>query len=255
MPEDPERAPELGYYVYGVVPGPGSSRPSLRGIDGAQVEFVDHGDVAAAVSEMVLDRPPGRRAELVAHTDVVNALSLAGSVLPVQFGSIVGARASVVDEVLAPEHDRFVELLENLQGRHQFNLRATYVEDQILGEIVQTRPDIADLRRRTRDLPEGTMHPDLVRLGELVSQAMEHKREQDAEVILETVRPFTLDEAPRAGGGVSHLLDMAVLVEDDRVHELEDGLEALAEAIHERIRLRLTGPVAPYDFAGSGAWA
>ena len=30
--------------------------------------------------------------------------------------------------------------------------------------------------------------------------------------------------------------------------EFEDTLEGLAEAVHERIRLRLTGPVAPYDF-------
>jgi hypothetical protein len=185
----------------------------------------------------------------------VDALASKGPVLPVQFGSILGDRDSVVRDLLAPAHDRFVEQLAGLEGCHQFNLRATYVEEQVLAEIVQMHPDIAELRRRTRDLPAGTMHPDLVRLGELVSRALEAKRDEDAQEILEVVRPIAVDEAPRTGGGVDHLLELAVLVEDERVQELEEGLEDLAEALHERIRLRLTGPVAPYDFAEAEAWA
>ena len=47
----------------------------------------------------------------------------------------------------------------------QLNLRATYREEQVLTEVVQSHPEIAELRRRTKDLPEGAMHPDLVRLG------------------------------------------------------------------------------------------
>lgn len=255
MPETAERVPETGYYVYGVVPAEGDTRVHLRGIDDAEVEFVEHEDIAAAASVIALDRPPGRRAELLAHTSVVDALANASTVLPVKFGSVMADRESVVRELLAPARGRFSELLANLEGCRQFNLRATYVQDEVLAEIVRTNPEVADLRRRTRELPTGTMHPDLVRLGELVSRALEDKREEDAQVIKETVHAFALDEAPRRGGGVDHLLDLAVLVEDERIPELEDGLEQLAEVLHERIRLRLTGPVAPYDFAEAGAWA
>jgi hypothetical protein len=252
MPEAHERAPETGYYVYGVVPVSGGSPLSLRGIDDAEVEFVEHREVAAAVSVIALDRPPGRRAELMAHNSVVDTLANASTVLPVKFGSIMIDRESVVGDLLAPSHDRFVDLLTNLSGCRQFNLRASYVQDQVLAEVVQNDPEIAELRRRTRELPEGTMHPDLVRLGELVSRALEDKRDDDARTILETIRPFALDEARRQGGGVDHLLELAVLIEDERIVEFENGLEELAELMHERVRLRLVGPVAPYDFAGAG---
>ena len=255
MPEDRTHALDTGYYVYGVVPGAGGSRPSLRGIDDAAVEFVEHDELAAAVSVIALERPPGRRAELMAHTAVVDALAAAGAVLPVQFGSVLSDRESVVSDLLATSHDRFLELLASLENCRQFNLRATYVEEQVLGEVVATNPEIAELRRRTRELPEGTMHPDLMRLGELVSRAMEHKREDDAQLIMEVVRPFVLDERPRRGGGVSHLLDVALLIEDERIAAFEEALEELAEALHERIHLRLAGPVAPYDFAEAEAWA
>ncbi|WP_027862258.1 GvpL/GvpF family gas vesicle protein [Marmoricola sp. URHB0036] len=252
MPEAHERAPETGYYVYGVVPAPGGSPLPLQGIDQADVEYVAYEEVAAAVSVIALDRPPGRRAELMAHNSVVDALANATTVLPVKFGSIMADRDSVIHDLLAPSHDRFADLLANLAGCRQFNLRATYVQDQVLAEVVQSNPEIAELRRRTRELPEGTMHPDLVRLGELVSRVLEDKRDDDARTILDTIRPFALDEARRQGGGVDHLLDLAVLVEDERIAEFEDGLEQLAEALHERVRLRLVGPVAPYEFAGAG---
>jgi hypothetical protein len=42
----------------------------------------------------------------------------------------------------------------------------------------------------------------------------------------------------------------------DRLREpFEEHREGLAEAVHERIRLRLVGPVAPYDFVGGAGWA
>jgi Gas vesicle synthesis protein GvpL/GvpF len=44
-------------------------------------------------------------------------------------------------------------------------------------------------------------------------------------------------------------------VRRDRVDALEEELEVMAEALHERIRLRLVGPVAPYDFVEDGPWA
>ncbi len=115
---------------------------------------------------------------------------------------------------------------------------------------MQADPEIADLRRRTRDLSEDEGYSLRVRLGELVSKAMEHKREDDAAVLLDAVAPYVAAQVPRTGGGLDHVLDVALLVDDERRGELEQHLESLAEAVHERIRLRLMGPMAPYDFVG-----
>lgn len=254
MPDAVTTDLSVGCYVYGVVPAQ-SDLPTLTGIDGAEVEYVEHEGIAAAVAEIALDRPPGRRKDLLAHSEVVDSLVKAGPVVPVQFGSMLADRESVVQDLLELDHDYFANLLEEVRGRVQLNLRATYVEEQVLAEVVQAHPEIAELRERTHDLPAGTMHPDLVRLGELVSKAMERRRLEDADVVMEVVRPLVVGEAPRAGGGVDHVLEVALLVEAERVDEIEERLEELAEAIHERVRLRMTGPVAPYDFVGGGGWA
>lgn len=240
-----------GYYVYGVVRAePGRVPEGLVGVDRVTVRTVEHGPVAAVVGVIALDRPPGRRADLVAHGEVLDRLAGSGPVVPVRFGSVMTDPQSVVEELLAPDEDHFVTLLDELSGRTQYNLRASYHEPVVLAEVVEGDPEIAGLRERTRDLPDDSAYGARVRLGELVARAMDDKRAFDAEVILEATLPYVAAHSLRAGGGLDQLLDVALLVDDERRADFEEQLEALAESVHERIRMRLVGPVAPYDFVG-----
>jgi hypothetical protein len=118
--------------------------------------------------------------------------------------------------------------------------------------VVATHPEIAELRERTRHLPEDSSYGDRVRLGVLVSRALEDRRDHDSEVLLDAVLPWTAAHVVRSGAGMDHVLDVALLVDDSHRAEFEAQLEGLAEAVHERMRLRLVGPVAPYDFVGGG---
>lgn len=244
-----EHPAETGYYVYGVVRTGADRVPAdLRGVGDVPVRTVEHEAIAAVVAEVALDRPPGRRRDLVAHSEVLDALMANGVVVPVQFGSILPSRESVVADLLAPDADYFAALLDELAGRAQYNLRATYHEPVVLAEVVEENADIAERRARTRALPEESAYGERVRLGELVAQALEDKRVRDADALLEVLIPLVAGHVVRAGGGLDHLLDVALLVDDDRRGDFEEHLEALAESVHERIRLRLVGPVAPYDF-------
>lgn len=247
----PEHAlPEhLACYVYGIVPASSPGLPDdVTGVDGAPVELVTHDDLAVAVGVVAVERPPGRRAELVAHGDVLNALAASGPVVPVQFGSVLPDPQAVVEELLVPNEDRFRGLLAELTGRKQFNVRVTYEDSAGLAEVVAENPEVAELRERTRDLPEEASYSDRVRLGELVARAMEDKREFDAQVVLDAVLPHCAAHRVRPVTGVDRVLDVALLVDDDRREGFEDTLEAVAEGVHERLRLRLLGPLAPYDF-------
>jgi hypothetical protein len=89
-----------------------------------------------------------------------------------------------------------------------------------------------------------------VRLGELVSAALEDKREQDSAIVLDAVLPHVASYAPHTVAGIDRALDVAFLVDEPARAGFEDALEAVAEAMHERVRLQLLGPMAPYDFVG-----
>jgi gas vesicle protein GvpL/GvpF len=239
---------EAAQWVYGVVPAGFEVPEGLTGIDEVPVETISEGDLAALVSVIDLDRPPGRRADLFAHAAVVDAAAYAGPVVPVQFGSVLADRIAVVEDFLTPNGERFDELLTVIEGRSQYNLRASYQEDVVLAEVVAEDPEVAELRAWTRDLPEGAAYGDRVRLGELVARAMEAKRDADGQFILEAVVPLVAAHTVRSGSGLNHLLDLALLIEDDRRDDVESALESVAETMHQRARLQLYGPLAPYDF-------
>jgi hypothetical protein len=244
---------EVGYYVYGIVPSD-VDLPTLHGLDDVEVELIVLDDLGAVVSTFALDRPPGRKAELVAHSRVVDALAEIGPVVPVQFGSVLEHDSAAVEELLEEQSDLARATLEHVRGKVQMNLRVSYVEERVLEEVVRENPRVADLRRRTRDLPEGAVHPDLVELGEQVSTAMSAKSAVDGEMVLEAVRAHPVEVVERPGGGLDHVIDLALLVVSDDTDDLVQTLEDFAEQTHERLRWRLVGPVAPYDFAGEVAW-
>jgi hypothetical protein len=239
-----------GVLVYGVVPAATEPPSGLAGLDDEPVRLVTSGSVAAAVADLRLERPPGRRKELLAYHAVLDALAESGPVAPIRFGSVLVDEDAVVNEVLVPRERMLSSLLEELRGRRQFNLRATHVEDVVLAELVTEYPEIRKLRERTRDLPEEASYHDRVRLGELVARGLEERADEDAAMLLDAVVPYVAGHVVRSRPGGRDVLDVALLVDDERVGELEEHLEALAEAVHERIRLRLVGPVAAYDFVG-----
>jgi hypothetical protein len=240
---------DRGLWVYAVVPATAEVPPELTGVDGGGVELVPSGRVAAAVGWIDLERPPARRAELLAYHAVVDALSEAGPAAPVRFGSVLPDAQTVAEEFLDPVEEDFAQLLAELEGRRQFNLRASYVEEVVLSELVLTDPEIGELREWTRNAPEDVSYRERVRLGELVAVALEARGSDDAALILDTILPYTAGHVLRQVSAFD-VLDVALLVDTTRSEELEGVLEELAEAVHERIRLRLVGPMAPYDFTG-----
>lgn len=249
MTEAPE--PETGWFVYGIVAADAAFPHDLTGLDGEPVHTFACGRVAAVVTRVALERPPGRGADLLAYNSVLDALAQAGQVIPVRFGSVLVDEADVVDGLLRPDEEHFAELLLELEGRRQFVFQADFDEEVVLREIVAGDPEIAELRALTKDLPEDAAYGERVRLGELVAAAVEARRGEDADRLLDDVLPVTDAHVLRPVSGLKRVVDAAFLVADERRDEFENRLEVLAEETHGRMRLRLMGPTAPYDFVGS----
>ncbi len=236
-------------YVYGIVPAE-ASLAALEGVEGlgAAARLVVVGQLGALVEPVEEERALGRRRDLVAHSAVLNAMAAHGPVLPLRFGSVVRDEETVVEELLGPQEEHFAALLGELTGRVQLTLRARYVLDALLAEIVRSDPEIARLRESTVGVSEDASHYERIRLGELVAQAVDRHRAVDADQILDAVLPLAERHVVREASGMDALLDVAVLVTTDRLGELEEVAEQLAAAYDGRARLSLVGPTAAYDF-------
>ncbi|MEV6318114.1 GvpL/GvpF family gas vesicle protein [Streptomyces sp. NPDC051776] len=249
VPEQAERA----CYVYGVVPEPEDAGaleklPAVADPD-AEVRFVARSGLAAVVSEIPLDRPLGTPEDLQAHAHVLDSLAASSMVvLPFRFGTVLPDEEAVIDELLENGREDFLRAAERLADQAQFTIRARYDEDAVLREILEERPDIRKLREELAGAPEEAGHDGSIRLGELVSQAVAEKRRVDAAAVEEHLMPFSVAVKSVEPASADGVVDSAFLVEDRRRKEFEEAAEELARSWHGRVRLRLLGPVAPYDF-------
>ena len=244
MPDKPGQ----GWYVYGVVESTVEVVPGRVGLAGAEVDLVHDKRIAALVSNIDLDRPIGTPEDLRAHKELLDATAADAPVLPFRFGAVLESRQGVLDELLEPHDDEFADALRDLDGKAQYVVRARYIEQAVLREILAENPKAAKMREKIGPEPDASTRNLQIQLGEMINTAVEAKRDRDTSVMVETLEPVTVTLNIRPP---THELDaahIAFLERIDQHSDVEDALTDLAESWSERAQTRLLGPMAAYDF-------
>jgi hypothetical protein len=237
-------------YVYGIVRDE-SSLEELRlsgvGGDAPPVRFVRVGGIAAAVS----DAPTGLRAkrrDLTAHQRVLQELARCHSVLPLRFGTVSEDDDAVADG-LAGLGDHYRALLGQLEGRVEFNVKATHVEEEALRALLRDDEGLRAVNEALRENGGGTP-TERMAFGERVSQAMAELRWRDADTV---VRPLAehaerVTMGPLVGGC---LANASFLVRRDGVEDFLRGADGIRRELDSYMEVRVNGPLPPYSFVTS----
>jgi hypothetical protein len=240
-----------GYYVYGIVPEDVEPTGEASGVGEppAPVDVIRHGEIAALVSVIDVSRPLGRPDDLMAHQQLLDASAAEAPVLPIRFGAVLDSSRAVVDELLAPHHDEFAAALEKLEGHAEYVVKGRYVEKTVLQEILAENAEAARLRDEIRGAQDENATRDArIRLGELITQAISAKREQDTRTLADAVGQLSTASTVREPTHEEDAVHVALLVETGKQEELEEAVGSLARDWDGRVDLRLLGPMAPYDF-------
>jgi hypothetical protein len=244
-------------YVYGIVPASTDLPEGLLGTGGGKVRLVRHGALAAVISELPAAGALGSREDLLAHESVVASLSARTTMLPLRFSAVVTTADAVATDMLAPYYDWFTGILADLEGRAEFSVSGTYVQDTVLREVLAEEPEVMRLRESLRGLPEEAGYYERVRLGELIIHALDAKREVDTEDLVQTLSRHAVAVAPRPPVNEDTAADAAFLVSNEQRADFQRAVDELGYRWAGRIRLRVLGPLAPYDFVPSppgGPW-
>jgi Gas vesicle synthesis protein GvpL/GvpF len=159
----------------------------------------------------------------------------------------------VVDELLGPNGEYFLHALADLEGRVQYTVKGRYEQDSVLREVLEDDEELRALQEHVRSLPEDASYYDRVKLGELVVAAIEQRREADAADVYERLEALAVVGAPHPPAQPEDVIDAALLIDRADIEAFGEAVEALGEAWSGRIRFRLLGPLAPYDFVASEA--
>lgn len=239
-------------YVYGILPCDVELRPGFTGVGDppGEVRLVRNRDLAALVSDIRLDRPLGGADDLFAHEQLLDATAAVMPVLPLRFGSVLADDDAVAGELLDANHDEFTAALGQLDGQAEYIVKGRYREEAVLSEVLDENRRAAALRERIRDADPDASRDERIALGQIVSEAVAAKREEDTRALGDAVSGQVTASMVRPA---THELDAvyaAFLVAADQTEPFSDAVSRLADEWQDRIELRLIGPLAAYDFVG-----
>lgn len=240
-------------YVYGVVPGDTTIDSEVMGVGDPPraVKVVRRDDVAALVSDILVDTPLGTPDDLVAHQRVLDTAAKRIPVLPFRFGSVMTSAQAVTDELLASHLDEFTAALADLSGLNEYIVKGRYEGAILLPEILHENPHASRLAEEIRGADEDASRNQRIALGEIISEAVAAKREQDTKAAVDALSPFCQAIQVREPTADMQSVHLACLVQSRRRNELQQAVDDLASASQERVTLHLLGPLAPYDFVRS----
>jgi len=133
----------------------------------------------------------------------------------------------------------------------QYTVKGRYEQDVVLREVLEDDEDLRALQEHVRSLPEDASYYDRVKLGELVVAALEQRREADAAELYDRLEALAVAVVPHQPSQPEDVIDAALLIARTDIEAFGEAIEGLGEAWSGRIRFRLLGPLAPYDFVSS----
>jgi hypothetical protein len=226
-------------YVYGVAECGLVLRGS--GVVDARVGTVEHRALAAIVSAVPSRQLRAKRRDLLAHQDVVQRAFARSTVVPFRFGTVFADESAVVSELLEPRYGAFVSLLERLEDMVELSVRAYYVEDAVLREIVEEDRAVARLRGRGSD----------VALGEAVAHALDRKRAAEATSIERALTRLADDAVLEPPRTEYELFRGAFLVRQSALDSFDAAMNALARERDGVVVFKYVGPLPPHSFVAS----
>lgn len=231
---------EAPAYVYGVTWADGAL-PAAEGVADASVRAVEHGELAALVSELPSPTIRARRRDLLRHADVLQQAFERQTVVPLGFGTVFASGDDVVSELLEQRYEELVALLQGLDGLVELTVRAFYDEDAVLAEIVRDEPEVAALRGRAG---QGAQ----LQLGEAVAAALAGRRNRDADEIVAALSANAHEVVVEERVAEFEVVRAAFLADRSATDDLDARAEELAQRFAGVVRFKLTGPLPPHHF-------
>jgi Gas vesicle synthesis protein GvpL/GvpF len=234
-------------YIYGIVetdePAGLAELPAVGGAPAGEVRTVS--EPGLPVRAVVSPAPAelrGKRRDLLAHQQVLDALAEQGPVLPMRFGVVAPDEPTLLASLRA-ETERYQALLDELAGQVELNLKAVPDEEHFVASAANdpaVRNSLAAVRRNGS-------HERQLQLGQAVAEAVARRRQLCGTQLLAELRPLA-SRTSTLPAGEQYALNAAFLVPRPAVNEFVGTVGRLREQLAPAVQLVLTGPLPPYSF-------
>ena len=240
---------EEGKYIYCIIAvrEPKTFGPSGIGGKGDELYTVCFNDIAAVVSNSPIMKYSVSRENLIPHERAIEEVMKTHTVLPVRFCTIAEDEEKV-KKILEKEHDRFVDLLRDMEGKKELGLKAIFKEEVIYKDILERYEAIKVLKEKIALLPSEKTYYQRMEIGEMVEAALQKEKEIYGEEILNILSPLALEVKTNNTYGERMIINAAFLVERHREAEFDQEVWQLDAKYGDKIKLKYVGTLPPFNF-------
>ena len=242
----------MSIYLYGIVSGnlPQDAHPATAGVGDPPrpVRILRHRALAALVSDVSLPEVSSENLRLMrrnmkAHSAILNALVGRSTVLPVRFGVVFPDEPALIAKVLEPQRAVLKRYLAELEGAVEVTLKATYIEDRVLAQVVREQPQLVAHGRGMRATYQSKLET-----GRRIAAAIQSRRDREGQWIVDELRKTV--RAIRINKTLSDLmaLNASFLVDREGMSSFDKELERVHAQVGEYVKLDCVGPLPPFSF-------
>lgn len=218
----------------------------------SMVYTVCHDGVAAVVSDSPLKQYESTRHNMMAHERALETIMREFTLLPVRFGTVADSAfpTQSIRKLLSTRYEEFQRLLKEMDGKVELGLKAFWRDEKaIFEDILAENSDIRRLRNSLAGKPPEAVRFDGISLGQMVKEALNRKKSQEAANILAPLRQIAHHNIKENETLLDRMIvNAAFLVEKSQEHDFDQAIRRLDEESGNRIVFKYVGPVPPYNF-------
>ena len=240
-----------GKYIYCIIETKQERNFGPIGIGqrGDEVLTIGYDDLSMVVSSYPATKLAANRENMLAHQKVTEkVMNEFDSVLPVRFGTIAFS-ADEIRNLLDRRYREFKSALVDMDHKVELGVKGIWKNmDAVFDEIVDANIEIKSLKKRIASDTSGHNTQAKIEVGKMVEQALQKKKEQETETIVDALRRTAFDHKLNDTIGDEMFMKAAFLVDKGREKEFDNIMDDLSGQYQDKMKFMYTGPLPVFNF-------
>ena len=241
-------AAEEGKYVYCIIRHESPRDFGEIGIGGeSRVYTVNHGALAAVVSDTPIVIYDPTRENVLAHEFVNETVMREFTVIPMSFGTVFRSLEDV-GQLLRSTYDAFTDVLEKMKDKIEFGVQIRWDRDRVVDSIESDNDEIRKLKEEiTRNASSSTYFARM-QLGRLIEGALEECAGLYVSTVHEELKRVSVASRSNKVIGDRMIMNAAFLVNRSDEKAFDEAVKGLSLRYENLLTFKYTGPWPPYNF-------
>ena len=242
----------MQYYLYGIVwkgeEGTTGGPVKLLGQQ-REIEFIAPGDLGFLASQLEVEgQLRASRRNVQKHSKILtDLLSKFGTLCPVSFGTVLDSRGKVI-QLVEENYDEIEQTMVQIEDQVEYGLKAYWDPDEVAGVIGEEDKEVRKFKSRLQKGDLEDSYENTLRVGELIEDKMDERRDILEEDVLDFLAPVTNQWQTGDLFDERMAVNFAFLLDRSDEKDFDRAMQELGESQESYLTFNYNGPWPPFSF-------